>query len=346
MEYRFVGKSGLQVSELSFGTMTFGGADIFRYIGSTQLAEARRFVDIALEAGVNLFDTADAYSSGLSEEILGQAIGKERRSKVVIATKGFMRTGPGVHDVGLSKLHLIQACEASLKRLNTDYIDLYQVHLYDALTPLEETLSALDQLVRDGKVRYIGNSNFSAWQSMKAEAIAEKHDYQHFISQQVYYSLLARDMEMELMPFALDQHVGTLVWSPLSFGLLSGKYKRGRVQPEGTRLSQISALGPVDLERLYHIETALEKLAKERKKTIPQIALRWLLQRPSISSVIIGARNEEQFRENLGATGWSLTPEEMNLLNKASDMPETYPTWHQRKFGLERNPRLNTMGQT
>jgi len=340
MEYRFVGKSGLQVSQLSFGTMTFGGVDMFQHIGTTQIDEARRLIDICIDAGVNLFDTADAYSMGLSEKILGEAIGKERRDKVVIATKGFMRTGPGVHDIGLSKLHLIQACEESLRRLNTDYIDLYQAHLYDGLTPLEETLNALDQLVRDGKVRYIGNSNFSAWQSMKAEAIAEQHDYQHFISQQVYYSLLARDMEMELMPFAVDQNIGTLVWSPLSFGLLTGKYKRGRHQPEGSRLSQIAALGPVDLERLYHIEAALEKIATHRNKTIPQVAINWLLQRPSIASVIIGARNEAQLIENLGAAGWSLTTEEMNLLEKASDMLETYPTWHQRKFGLERNPFL------
>lgn len=340
MEYRFLGKSGLQVSVLSFGTMTFGGADFFKSMGSTQAEEAREMVTVCMEAGINLFDTADIYSQGLAEKVLGEAIGKDRRDKVLIATKAFGRMGPGVHDTGLSRLHLIKACEDSLKRLNTDYIDLYQVHLHDALTPMEETLNTLDQLIRAGKVRYIGCSNFSSWQAMKALGISEKYGYQPFISQQMYYSLLVRDLEHDLIPFALDQRVGTLVWSPLSFGLLAGKYRKGAPSPSNTRLATLDALGPVDWERLYRIVNALEEIAAAHEKTIPQVALNWLLRRPSVSSIILGARTMEQLKDNLGAVGWSLTSEEVRRLDIAGEVPAPYPAWQQRQFGSERNPTV------
>lgn len=340
MEYRFLGRSGLQVPVLSFGTMTFGGDDFFKNIGTTQVDEARRLVDICLEAGANLFDTADMYSQGLSEKILGEAIGKGRRDKALIATKAFFRMGPGIHDIGLSRLHLIKACEDSLRRLGTDYIDLYQVHLSDTLTPIEETLSTLDQLIREGKVRYIGCSNFSGWHLMKALAVSEKYGYQPFISQQVYYSLLSRELENELIPLAMDQNIGSLIWSPLAFGLLSGKYKRGQPQPPDTRLSHVDAPGHIDWERLYNIVAILEDIARTRSKTVPQVALNWLLRRPTVSTVIIGARNEAQLRENLGAAGWSLTEEEVRRLEAAGEVPENYPYWHQHKYGAERNPLL------
>lgn len=344
MEYRFLGRSGLQVSELSFGTMTFGGVDFFKNIGNTQVQEARKLIDICLEAGVNLFDTADMYSFGQSEKILGEAIGKERRDKVLIATKAFMRMGPGVHETGLSRHHLIRACEDSLKRLGTDYIDLYQVHNFDMHTPLEETLSTLDQLIRDGKVRYVGCSNNSAWHAMKATAISERDGYQPYISQQIYYSLYERDIENELIPFALDQRLGTIVWSPLSFGLLSGKYKRDKPRPVEGRSSDLEGvLGSIDWERVYRIVDVLEEIAGARSKSVAQVALNWLLRRQTISSVIIGARNEEQLRSNLGAVGWSLTEPEVRKLEEVSAVPESYPTWHQHRFGGERNPPIAKM---
>ncbi len=338
MEYRFLGKSGLQVSVLSFGTMTFGGGEVFKYMGTAQTAEARKMVDICLEAGINLFDTADMYSQGLAEKVLGEAIGKERRSQVIIATKAFFRMGPGIHDIGSSRLHLIKACDDSLKRLGTDYIDLYQIHESDILTPFEETLSALDQLVRDGKVRYIGCSNYSGWHLMKALSIAEKRGYQPFISHQANYSLLARELENELIPLGLDQNVGTIVWSPLAFGLLSGKYRRGQPQPDNTRLAHLEAPGYFEWERLYNIVDVLDAIGKERGKTVAQVALNWLLRRPTIASAIFGARNEAQLRDNLGAVGWSLTEGEVRRLEKASETPEPYPYWHQHKYGAERNP--------
>lgn len=340
MNYRFLGRSGLQVSELCYGTMTFGGTGFFKEIGSTQVDEARRLVDICIEAGINIFDTADIYSRGISEQILGEAIGKARRDSVLIATKAFGRMKEGVHEMGLSRLHLIKACEDSLKRLNTDYIDLYQVHLFDALTPLEETLNALDQLVRDGKVRYIGSSNFSAWHSMKAAAVSEKYGYQRFISQQMYYSLLVRDIEHEIVPFGIDQQVSTFVWSPLSFGLLSGKYKRDQPRPEG-RLLKGEMIHNFDWERVYRIVDVLEEVAAARSKTVPQVALNWLLRRPTVASIIIGARNEAQLKENLGAVGWSLTEEEVRLLEKAGEVEEPYPAWQQHTWGIDRNPLIS-----
>lgn len=340
MEYRFLGHSGLQVSELSFGTMTFGGVEMFKNIGSTQVQEARKLIDICLEGGVNLFDTADMYSFGQSETILGQALGKERRDKVLIATKAFMRMGAGVHDTGLSRMHLIKACEDSLKRLGTDYIDLYQVHNFDMHTPLEETLSTLDQLVRDGKVRYIGCSNYSAWHAMKAMAVSEKYRIQPYISQQIYYSLLSRDIENELIPFGIDQRLGTIVWSPLSFGLLSGKYKKGQKPTEGRYTEIEGILGAVDWERLYKIVDVLEDIAKAKSKSVSQVALNWILRKPTVSSVIIGARTEAQLRDNLGAVGWKLTEEEVRKLDEVSAQPEFYPVWHQHRFAGERNPAI------
>jgi len=338
MEYRSLGRSGLRVSALSFGTMTFGGGEYFKHMGNDQVDEARSLVDICLDSGVNLFDTADIYSHGRSEEVLGAAIGPDRRHDVLIATKAFARMGPGLHDAGNSRLHLIKACEDSLRRLRTDYIDLYQVHGFDSLVPVEETLSALDQLIRQGKVRYVGCSNFSGWHLMKSIAIASRVGYEPFISQQVYYSLLARELEYELIPLGLDQQIGILVWSPLSFGLLSGKYRRNTPKPESTRLAQMDPPGTVDWDHLYRIVDVLAEVGRNRGKSVPQVALNWLLRRPGISSLVLGARNELQLRENLGAVGWSLSEEEVRRLEAASNVSEIYPYWHQHKWGLERNP--------
>ncbi|MBW4429148.1 MAG: aldo/keto reductase [Nostoc desertorum CM1-VF14] len=339
MEMRFLGKSGLQISVLSFGTMTFGGSDFFQEIGATQVDEAQHLIDICLDAGVNIFDTADVYSNGLSEEILGKALGK-RRSDVIIATKAYGRMGKGANDTGLSRYHLIRACEDSLRRLNTDYIDLYQVHGFDALTPLEETLRALDSLVRSGKVRYIGCSNYSAWHLMKALSVSERLNLERYVSQQVYYSLVARELEFELIPLGLDQGVGILVWSPLAFGFLSGKYRRGQPQPEGTRRAKIDDIGTVsDVEKGYDIVEVLHEVANNRGVSVAQVALNWLLRQSGITSVIIGARNEQQLRDNLGAAQWELTPEEVNRLNQVSAIAPIYPYWHQRKFGAERIPQ-------
>lgn len=341
MEMRFLGKSGLKVSVLSFGTLTFGGSDnFFGQIGSTQLDEAQRLVDICLEAGVNLFDTADVYSHGRSEEILGKALGK-RRQNVLVATKAYGRMGEGANDVGLSRYHLIRACEDSLRRLGTDYIDLYQVHGFDALTPLEETLRALDDLVRSGKVRYIGCSNYSGWHLMKALCVSEREGLERYVSQQVYYSLVARELEYELIPLSIDQGIGILVWSPLAFGFLSGKYRREQAEPEGTRRSQLGDVATFDLEKGYDIVEALDEVAKAHNVTIAQAALNWLLRRSGVTSVIIGARNEQQLRDNLGAAQWEMTPEEMQRLNEVSAVPAIYPYWHQRKYGAERIPPLD-----
>lgn len=339
METRFLGKSGLKISVLSFGTMTFGGSDFFREIGATQVDEAQHLIDICLDAGVNIFDTADVYSNGLSEEILGKALGK-RRSDVIIATKAYGRMGKGANDTGLSRYHLIRACEDSLRRLDTDYIDLYQVHGFDALTPLEETLRALDSLVRSGKVRYIGCSNYSAWHLMKALSVSERLNLERYVSQQVYYSLVARELEFELIPLSLDQGVGILVWSPLAFGFLSGKYRRGQSEPEGTRRAKIGDIGTVsDLEKAYDIVEVLYEVANNRGVSVAQVALNWLLRQSGITSVIIGARNEQQLRDNLGAAQWELTLEEVNRLNQVSALAPIYPYWHQRKFGVERIPQ-------
>jgi aryl-alcohol dehydrogenase-like predicted oxidoreductase len=339
MEFRQLGYSGLKAPVLSFGTATFGGAgQFFAAWGSTDVAEATRMVDICLEAGVNLFDTADIYSNGLSEEILGQAVAS-RRQQVLIATKASFRTGPGPNDLGNSRHHLISACEASLRRLRTDYIDLYQMHGFDAVAPVEETISALDSLVSAGKVRYIGCSNFSGWHLMKSLSVSERYGWSRYVSHQAYYSLIGRDYEWELLPLAVDQRVGTIIWSPLGWGRLTGKIRRGQPEPEVSRLPATrNAAPPVEDEHLFRVVDALDEIAAETGKTVPQIALNWLLQRPTVCSVIIGARNEEQLRQNLAAVGWNLTTEQVAKLDAASAVRLPYPYWHQQSAAGERNP--------
>src|SRR5580658_4893251 len=338
MEFRTLGRSGLKVPALSFGTGTFGGAtEFFRAWGASDVAEATRLMDICLDAGVNLFDTADVYSDGLSETILGKAIAG-RRGDVLISTKATFRMGPGPNDLGSSRYHLIKACEASLGRLGTDYIDIYHLHGFDALTPVEEVLSTLNQLVVSGKVRYIACSNFSGWHLMKSLDFADKFGWARYSGHQVYYSLIGREYEWELMPLALDQGVGALVWSPLGWGRLTGKIRRGHPLPKESRLHKTAENGPpVPDEYLYKVVDALDAVAKEIGKTIPQVALNWLVQRPSVSTVILGARNEEQLRQNLGATGWALAPAQIAALDASSATTPAYPCWHQRGFA-ERNP--------
>ncbi|MDB5305937.1 MAG: yhdN 4 [Gemmataceae bacterium] len=340
MEYRQLGRSGLKVPVLSFGTGTFGGGnEFFRAWGTTDAQGATRLVDICLEAGLVMFDSADIYSNGLAEEVLGQAI-KGRREKVLVSTKATFRLGEGPNDVGSSRFHLIRSCEAALRRLGTDYIDLYQMHGFDALTPVEETLSTLDDLVRAGKVRYVGCSNYSGWHLMKSLAAADRYGWARYVAHQAYYSLIGRDYEWELMPLGLDQGVGAVVWSPLGWGRLTGKVRRGAPLPETSRLrSQISTEKgpPVDDEYLYRVVDALDAVAAETGKTVPQVALNWLLRRPTVASVIIGARNEDQLRQNLGAVGWELTPAQVAKLDAASAVTPPYPYWHQLGF-TERNP--------
>ena len=338
MEYRQLGRSGLKVPALSFGTATFGGSnEFFRAWGSSDVVEATRLVDICLDAGVNLFDTADVYSDGVSETVLGKAVAG-RREKVLLSTKATFRMGPGVNDLGSSRHHLIQACEASLRRLGTDYIDIYHLHGFDALTPIEEVLSTLDNLIVSGKVRYIACSNFSGWHLMKSLDIADRYGWARYVGHQVYYSLIGREYEWELMPLGLDQGVGALAWSPLGWGRLTGKIRRGKPLPEESRLHKTSEQGPpVSDEHLYKVVDALDAVAKECGKSIPQAALNWLLQRPTVASVIIGARNEQQLRQNLDAAGWNLSPEQVSKLDRASEVTPIYPYWHQRQF-VERNP--------
>ncbi|MGA7852212.1 MAG: aldo/keto reductase [Candidatus Acidiferrales bacterium] len=338
MEFRILGRSGLRVPVLSLGTGTFGGAnEFFRAWGNTGVEEATRLVDICLEAGLNMFDTADIYSDGESEKVLGAAIAG-RRDKVLISTKATFKTGSGPNEVGSSRYHLIRACEASLRRLKTDYIDLYQMHGFDALTPVEETLSALNDLVHSGKVRYIGCSNFSGWHLMKSFDVSEKYGWARYVAHQAYYSLVGREYEWELMPLGLDQGVGCVVWSPLGRGRLTGKIRRGKPLPEVSRLHKTAEMGPpVSEELVYKVVDAADEIAKETGKTIAQIALNWLLQRPTVANVIMGARNEEQLRQNLGAVGWNLTPKQVAKLDAASATTLIYPYWHQRQF-TDRNP--------
>jgi aryl-alcohol dehydrogenase-like predicted oxidoreductase len=299
--------------------------------------EATRLVDVCLEAGLTLFDSADIYSAGAAEEILGHAI-KGRRNEVLISTKATFRAGPGANDVGSSRFHLINAVEGSLRRLQTDHIDLFQLHGFDALTPIEETLSTLDDLVSAGKIRYIGCSNFSGWHLMKSLAIADRYNLPRHIAHQAYYSLVGREYEWELMPLGLDQRVDAIVWSPLGWGRLTGKIRRGQPLPAASRLHKTSDMGPqIDGEYLYEVVDALDEIAKETGKSVAQIALNWLLRRPTVASVIIGARNEEQLRDNLGAVGWSLSPEQIKKLDAASERLRIYPYWHQADFA-ERNP--------
>jgi len=338
MEYRQLGRSGLKVPVLSLGTGTFGGVgNMFSKWGNTDVKEATRLIDVSLDAGLNFFDTADVYSAGASEEILGKAI-KGRRDQALISTKATFPVGSGPNDKGSSRYHIIKAAEASLKRLGTDHIDLYFMHGFDALTPVEESLSALDNLVTAGKVRYIGASNFSGWHLMKALATSERYGLGRYVSYQGYYSLIGREYEWELMPLALDQGVGTMVWSPLGWGRLTGKIRRGQTG-EG-RIAQGGAGGGpiVDGDYLYKVIDAIDAIAKETGKTVPQVALNWLLQRPSVSNIVIGARNEEQLKQNLGALGWKLTADQIARLDSASQQTPIYPYWHQRDFD-ERNPK-------
>jgi aryl-alcohol dehydrogenase-like predicted oxidoreductase len=337
MEYRQLGNSGLRVPVLSFGTATFGGGnDFFKAWGSTQVDEATRMVNLCLDAGVTLFDTANGYSKGAAEEILGKAI-KGLRDRVLVSTKATFPMSEEINDYGSSCLHLVKSCEDSLRRLGTDHIDIYHMHGFDANTPVEETLKALDQLVQSGKVRYIACSNFSGWHLMKSLSVSERYGWSKYIAHQAYYSLLNRDFEWELMPLGIDQGVGTIVWSPLASGKLTGKYRRSQPVPQDARIAQGGSPlqgTSTDDERLYGIIDILDELSVETGRTIAQIALKWLIQRPTVSTIIIGARNEEQLKQNLEAEGWNLTPEQVKRLDKASWILPAYPYWHQRQFPM------------
>ena len=338
MEHRVLGSSGFSVPVLSFGTGTFGGNHpFFGKWGNSNVEQARSIVDICLDAGANLFDSADVYSFGQSEEILGQAI-SGRRDKVLISTKATFRMSDDPNDVGTSRFHLIRSCEASLRRLNTDYVDIYTIHGFDARTSVEETLRALNTLVESGKVRYIACSNFSGWHLMKSLAVSEKYGLARYMAHQAHYSLLRREYEWELMPLALDQKVGTLVWGPLSQGRLSGRFRRNQPIPAGSRVAQGAEEGPpIADEWLHSVVDVLDAVSEETGKTVSQVSLNWLLQRPTVASVLMGARDEEQLRENLGAAGWNLSAEQVARLDAVTELDTIYPYWHQRGFA-ERNP--------
>lgn len=338
MEYRQLGRSGLKVSALSFGTVTFGGgSDFFKAWGNTDVDGAKRLINICMDAGINLFDTANSYSRGASEEVLGAAL-KGIRNQVLISTKATFSMGDGPNDFSSSRYHLMRQCEDSLRRLQTDHIDIYHMHGFDGLTPVEETLRTLDDLVQSGKVRYVACSNFSGWHLMKSLAVSDRYGWSRYVAHQAYYSLIGREFEWELMPLGIDQGVGTIVWSPLGWGRLTGKLRRGQPVPEDTRLKNIPGTGPeVPEEYLHTVVDAIDEVAKETAKTIPQVALNWLLQKPTVSSIIIGARNEEQLIQNLASIGWSLTEEQMSRLNTASAQRPIYPYWHQRQ-NLKLNP--------
>lgn len=337
MEYRQLGRSGLKISTITMGTMTFGGVGWAQTVGDLGVSDACRLVDLCLDAGVNLIDTADAYSQGLCEEILGEIIGSPRKKGVLIATKARFPMGDGPNESGLSRQHLVAACEASLRRMKTDVIDLYQVHEWDGLTPLEETMEALDTLIRQGKIRYIGCSNFSGWHIMKALSISERERYQRFVSQQIHYTLEARDAENELIPISIDQGLGVLVWSPLAGGLLSGKHRRNQKTPEGTRQFAGWTEPPIrDEDRLWTIVDALVEVADGRGVSAAQVALAWLLGRPGITSVVAGGRTEAQFKDNLAAASLTLSDEERAKLDKVSLPWLQYPYWHQRNTASDR----------
>jgi aryl-alcohol dehydrogenase-like predicted oxidoreductase len=341
MQYRSLGRSGLKVPELCFGTGTFGGSnEFFKSWGETQDKEAAHLIDICMEAGCNFFDTADIYSDGESEKVLGKAIAHLKREDILISTKSTFRSGQGPNTVGSSRIHITQAIEGSLKRLNTDYIDVYHMHAFDATTPVDETLNTLDKLVREGKVRYIAASNFSGWHLMKSLSTSERYGWAKYVGHQVYYSLVGRDYEWELMPLAADQGVGALVWSPLGWGRLGGKIRRGQPLPEDSRLQNkmVNDAGPLpDIEYVYNVVDALDALAKETGSSNAQLALAWVLSRPTISTVIIGARDEKQLRANLAAADVKLTTEQIAKLDAASATKLAYPYWHQVQFE-ERNP--------
>ena len=339
MDTNRLGRSGLRVPALAFGTATFGGSnDFFKAWGSTDAGGAARLIDVCLDHGVSLFDTADVYSAGLAEQILGEAI-KGKRNRVLISTKTTFPMGDGPNDFGSSRQHLLEAVDAALTRLGTSHIDLLQLHGQDYNTPVEETLSTLDQLVRSGKIRYIGCSNFSGWHLMKSLAASDRYGYSRYVAHQAYYSLLNRDYEWELLPLGHDQGVGAVVWSPLGWGKLTGKIRRNQPAQPGSRAHDIAGTGPgYEEERLFKIVDALGAVATESGHTIPQIALNWLLRRPTVSSVIIGARNEEQLVQNIGAVGWELTPAQIETLDAASDVSPAYPVWHQRGFPMLNEP--------
>jgi len=337
MEFRQLGRSGLRVPVLSFGTATFGGGnDFYRAWGSTDVAEAKRLVDLCLDAGVSFFDTANSYSTGMAEEILGAAIAG-RRQDIILASKATFPMGPGPNDAGSSRHFLRRACEDSLRRLRTDHIDVYYMHGFDENTPVEETLKALDALVTSGKVTYVACSNFSGWQLMKSLAISDRYGWAPYVAHQAYYSLVAREYEWELMPLAIDQGVGTVAWSPLAGGALAGKVRRGQPIPDGSRVSQLGLERAGDVERLFDIVAVLEEIARETGKTVPQVALNWVLHRPTVASVVIGARSEIQLRENLAAADWRLDSAHVARLDAVSNRRPIYPYWHQRL-----NPRLVT----
>jgi aryl-alcohol dehydrogenase-like predicted oxidoreductase len=340
VEFRQLGGSGFKVPVLSFGTVTFGGrGDFFASWGASDVDEARRLVDICLEAGLNMFDSADVYSAGAAETILGTVL-RGRRDQAIISTKGTFRMGDGPNDVGSSRHALLRAVEGSLRRLGTDYIDIYQLHGFDATTPSEETLSTLDDLVRAGKIRYVGCSNFSGWHLMESLAISQRYGWPRYVAHQAYYSLVGRDYEWELMPLGLKHHVSAIVWSPLGWARLTGRIRRGQPLPEISRMRSKLSIdsGPqVPEEHLYRVVDALDDVARETGKTVPQIAINWLLQRPTVASVIIGARSKEQLRQNLGAVGWRLSAAQVAKLDAASATTPAYPYWHQRQFA-ERNP--------
>lgn len=338
MEHRFVGSSSLKVSALSLGTATFGGTtDFFKAWGETDVREATRLVDIALDAGVNLFDTADVYSNGRAEEILGRAIAG-RRDRVLISTKASFRTGPGPDDVGSSRKHLVDACEASLRRLGIECIDLWQMHGFDSLTPIDETLRALDELQKAGKVREVGCSNFSGWHLMKSLALSQQHGWPVYVAHQAYYSLLAREYEWELMPLAIDQNLGTVVWSPLSGGQLSGKITRHTPPAEGTRVAAQGMRPGLTENQFFDVVDVLREIANELQRSVSQIALNWVLQRPTVATVVVGARNEAQLIDNLRAIEFTLSAEQIARLDAVSDREPVYPYWHQRAIFGERNP--------
>jgi len=337
MEFRQLGRSGLRVPVLAFGAATFGGAnDFYRAWGSTDVAEAKRLVDLCLDAGVSFFDTANSYSTGMAEEILGAAIAG-RRQDIILASKATFPMGPGPNDAGSSRHFLRRACEDSLRRLRTDHIDVYYMHGFDENTPVEETLKALDALVTSGKVTYVACSNFSGWQLMKSLAISDRYGWAPYVAHQAYYSLVAREYEWELMPLAIDQGVGTVAWSPLAGGALAGKVRRGQPIPDGSRVSQLGLERAGDVERLFDIVAVLEEIARETGKTVPQVALNWVLHRPTVASVVIGARSEIQLRENLAAADWRLDSAHVARLDAVSNCRPIYPYWHQRL-----NPRLVT----
>ncbi|MBC7902338.1 MAG: aldo/keto reductase [Gemmatimonadaceae bacterium] len=338
MEYRQFSGAGLRVPVLSFGTATFGGGnEFFKAWGNTQQAEADRMVGLCMDAGLNFFDTANTYSRGTAETILGKSL-KSIRDKVFVSTKATLTMGEGPNDFGSSRHHLVKACEDSLRRLNTDYIDIYHMHAFDAHTPVEETLGALDNLVKSGKVRYIACSNFSGWHLMKSLSVSEKYGWSKYIAHQAYYSLLNREFEWELMPLGVDQKVGTVVWSPLASGRLGGKFRRGLPLPKDNRMSQGGAHGPAtNFEHLYNIVDVLDLIAAETGKSISQVSLNWLLQKPTVVNIIIGARNEEQLKENLGSVGWNLSADQVARHDAASTVDPTYPYWHQDGYQQLKN---------